>query len=125
MRVEAFVCRKPDENREDAAPEHLLPGATAACMGSRTRWTMSATSPGGPDGATAVDADEADRQVGQVLEVVDSTSMRCWSWDFGRRFNEWQWRLFAVSRCRTCRLFAHLRPTTMQSAQRDEKELGG
>ncbi len=125
VRVEAFVCRKPDENREDVywfllRRNRRLYGVAYTLDNVGDIYLV------GQMALSAVDADEVDRVLGQVLEVVDSDFNALLELGFRSSIQrEWQWRLSRGESLQNLQAFAHLRPTTMQSAQRDEKELGG
>ena len=72
LRVEAFVMRQPDENRERLWA--WLCSATPACTGSSSRSTAPATctSPAGYS-LHAVTADEMDRLLGAVVTYADES----------------------------------------------------
>ncbi|CNY84734.1 Protein of uncharacterised function (DUF2596) [Mycobacterium tuberculosis] len=125
VRVEAFVCRKPDENREDVY-RFLLRRNRRLYGVAYTLDNVGDIYLVGQMALSAVDADEVDRVLGQVLEVVGSDFNALLELGFRSSIQrEWQWRLSRGESLQNLQAFAHLRPTTMQSAQRDEKELGG
>ncbi|MGH3562303.1 MAG: hypothetical protein ACRDTN_11040, partial [Mycobacterium sp.] len=58
---------------------------------------------------------------GQVLEAVDSDFNTLLELGFRSSIQkEWEWRVSRGESLKNLRAFEHLRPTTMQSAKRDE-----
>jgi hypothetical protein len=93
VRVEAFVCRKPDENHEgvyklDNVGDIYLVGRMAL---------------------TAVDAAEIDRVLGQVLEAVDADFNTLLELGFRSSIQkEWEWRVSRGESLKNLEAFAHL-----------------
>lgn len=120
VRVEAFVCRKPDENHEGVY-RFLLKRNRRLYGVAYTLDNVGDIYLVGRMSHASVNADEIDRVLGQVLEAVDSDFNTLLELGFRSSIQkEWQWRVSRGESLKNLEAFAHLRPTTMQSAQRDE-----
>lgn len=121
VRVEAFVCRKPDENHEGVY-RFLLRRNRRLYGVAYTLDNVGDIYLVGRMSLAAVDADEIDRVLGQVLEAVDADFNTLLELGFRSSIQkEWEWRVSRGESLKNLQAFAHLRPTTMQSAQRDEE----
>jgi hypothetical protein len=121
VRVEAFVCRKPDENHEGVY-RFLLKRNRRLYGVAYTIDNVGDIYLVGRMSLASVDADEIDRVLGQVLEAVDSDFNTLLELGFRTSIQkEWEWRVSRGESLKNLEAFAHLRPTTMQSAQRDEE----
>ena len=75
------------------------------------------------------DVGRADESTGvearQVLEAVDSDFNTLLELGFRSSIQkEWEWRVSRGESLKNLEAFAHLRPTTMQTAERSEEESG-
>ncbi|QUR66240.1 YbjN domain-containing protein [Mycobacterium spongiae] len=124
VRVEAFVCRKPDENHEGVyrfllRRNRRLYGVAYALDKVGDIYLLGRMS------LHSVNAEEIDRVLGQVLEAVDSDFNTLLELGFRSSIQkEWEWRVSRGESLRNLQAFAHLRPTTMPSAQRDQLQAG-
>ncbi|HEU0190987.1 MAG TPA: YbjN domain-containing protein [Mycobacterium sp.] len=110
VRVEAFVCRQPDENHEGVY--RFLLNRNRRLYG--VAYTLDKVGDiylVGRMSLASVTAEEIDRVLGQVLEAVDfdfNTLL-----DLGFRTSiqkEWRWRLARGESVKNLRAFEHLRP---------------
>ena len=108
VRVEAFVCRKPDENHE-AVYGFLLKRNRRLYGVAYTLDNLGDIYLVGRMALSAVTADEIDRILGQILEAVDE--------DFNTRLElgfstsirrEWAWRVSRGESLKNLEAFAHL-----------------
>ena len=90
VRVEAFVCRKPDENHEG-----VYNVGDISLVGRMAR--------------ASVDAAEIDRVLGQVLEAVDNDFNTLLELGFRSSIQkEWEWRVSRGESLKNLEAFAHL-----------------
>ncbi len=110
VRLEAFVCRKPDENFEGVY-KYLL-------RRNRRLYGMAYTLDNigdiylvGRMSLHAVTADEIDRLMGQVIEAVDFDFNTLLELGFRSSIEkEWKWRLSRGESLKNLQAFEHLRP---------------
>ena len=110
MRLEAFVCRKPDENFEGVY-KYLL-------RRNRRLYGMAYTLDNigdiylvGRMALHAVTPDEIDRLMGQVIEAVDFDFNTLLELGFRSSIEkEWKWRLSRGESLKNLKAFEHLRP---------------
>lgn len=110
VRLEAFVCRKPDENFEGVY-KYLL-------RRNRRLYGMAYTLDNigdiylvGRMSLHAVTADELDRLLGQVIEAVDFDFNTLLELGFRSSIEkEWKWRLARGESLKNLQAFEHLRP---------------
>ncbi|MUL66525.1 histidine kinase [Mycobacterium sp. CBMA 234] len=110
VRLEAFVCRKPDENFEGVY-KYLL-------RRNRRLYGMSYTLDNIGDiylvgrlSLHAVTTDEIDRLLGQVIEAVDFDFNTLLELGFRTSIEkEWKWRLSRGESLKNLQAFEHLRP---------------
>jgi hypothetical protein len=124
VRIEAFVCRKPDENHEGVY-RFLLKRNRRLYGVAYTLDNVGDIYLVGRMSLAAVDAVEIDRVLGQVLEAVDSDFNTLLELGFRSSIQkEWEWRVSRGESLMNLQAFAHLRPTTMQAAERSEEKSG-
>lgn len=108
VRVEAFVCRKPDEN--EAGVYRFLLKRNRRLYG--VAYTLDNTGDiylVGRMALASVTADEIDRILGQVLEAVDSDFNTLLELGFRTSIQkEWEWRVSRGESLRNLRAFEHL-----------------
>lgn len=110
VRLEAFVCRKPDENFEGVY-KYLL-------RRNRRLYGMAYTLDNigdiylvGRMALHAVTPDEIDRLMGQVIEAVDFDFNTLLELGFRSSIEkEWKWRLARGESLKNLKAFEHLRP---------------
>lgn len=108
VRVEAFVCRKPDENHEGVyrfllKRNRRLYGVAYTLDKVGDIYLVGRMSLG------SVDADELDRVLGQVLEAVDSDFNTLLELGFRSSIQkEWEWRVSRGESLKNLEAFAHL-----------------
>ncbi|KIU17784.1 YbjN domain-containing protein [Mycolicibacterium llatzerense] len=110
VRLEAFVCRKPDENFEGVY-KYLL-------RRNRRLYGMAYTLDNigdiylvGRMSLHSVTADEIDRLLGQVIEAVDFDFNTLLELGFRSSIEkEWKWRLARGESLKNLQAFEHLRP---------------
>ena len=110
VRLEAFVCRKPDENFEGVY-KYLL-------RRNRRLYGMASTPDNigdlylvGRMSLHAVTPDEIDRLMGQVIEAVDFDFNTLLELGFRSSIEkEWKWRLSRGESLKNLKAFEHLRP---------------
>jgi len=110
VRLEAFVCRKPDENFEGVY-KYLL-------RRNRRLYGMAYTLDNigdiylvGRMALHSVTADEIDRLMGQVIEAVDFDFNTLLELGFRTSIEkEWKWRLSRGESLKNLQAFEHLRP---------------
>ncbi|MFV0495278.1 YbjN domain-containing protein [Mycobacterium sp.] len=120
VRIEAFVCRKPDENHEGVY-RFLLKRNRRLYGTAYTLDNVGDIYLIGNMSLASVDAEEIDRVLGQVLEAVDSDFNTLLELGFRSSIEkEWAWRLSRGEPVKNLKAFEHLRPTTMPSVQQDE-----
>ncbi|MFY2858356.1 YbjN domain-containing protein [Mycobacterium sp. THU-M104] len=108
VRVEAFVCRKPDENYEGVY-RFLLKRNRRLYGVAYTLDNVGDIYLVGRLSLASVDADELDRVLGQVLEAVDSDFNTLLELGFRSSIQkEWDWRVSRGESLKNLRAFAHL-----------------
>jgi hypothetical protein len=117
VRVEAFVCRKPDENNEGVY-RFLLKRNRRLYGVAYTLDNVGDIYLVGRMSLASVDAAEIDRVLGQVLEAVDSDFNTLLELGFRSSIQkEWKWRVSRGKSLNNLQAFAHLRPTTTQGGR--------
>ncbi|MEO6795236.1 MAG: YbjN domain-containing protein [Mycobacterium sp.] len=108
VRVEAFVCRKPDENHEGVY--RFLLKRNRRLYG--VAYTLDNTGDiylVGRMALASVTADEIDRVLGQVLEAVDFDFNTLLELGFASSIvKEWEWRVSTGQSLKNLRAFEHL-----------------
>jgi Putative bacterial sensory transduction regulator len=108
VRVEAFVCRKPDENHEGVY-RFLLKRNRRLYGVAYTLDNVGDIYLVGRMSLASVDADEIDRVLGQVLEAVDSDFNTLLELGFRSSIQkEWEWRVSRGESLNNLQAFAHL-----------------
>ncbi|SON59049.1 hypothetical protein MSIMFI_00531 [Mycobacterium simulans] len=108
VRVEAFVCRKPDENQEGVY-RFLLKRNRRLYGVAYTLDNVGDIYLVGRMSLASVDAEEIDRVLGQVLEAVDSDFNTLLELGFRSSIQkEWEWRVARGESLKNLEAFAHL-----------------
>ena len=108
VRVEAFVCRKPDENHEGVY-RFLLKRNRRLYGVAYTLDNVGDIYLIGRMALASVTADEIDRVLGQVLEAVDSDFNTLLELGFRSSIQkEWEWRLSRGESLKNLQAFRHL-----------------
>ncbi|MBX7435010.1 YbjN domain-containing protein [Mycobacterium sp. Y57] len=108
VRVEAFVCRKPDENHEGVY-RFLLKRNRRLYGVAYTLDNVGDIYLVGRMALASVTADEVDRILGQVLEAVDSDFNTLLELGFRSSIQkEWEWRISRGESLKNLRAFEHL-----------------
>jgi Putative bacterial sensory transduction regulator len=108
VRVEAFVCRKPDENHE-AVYRFLLNRNRRLYGVAYTLDNLGDIYLVGRIASSAVTAEEIDRVLGQVLEAVDEDFNTLLELGFSSSIRrEWAWRVSRGESLKNLEAFAHL-----------------
>lgn len=108
VRVEAFVCRKPDENHEGVY-RFLLKRNRRLYGVAYTLDKIGDIYLIGRIALASVDAEELDRVLGQVLEAVDSDFNTLLELGFRSSIQkEWEWRVSRGESLKNLQAFAHL-----------------
>lgn len=108
VRVEAFVCRKPDENHE-AVYGFLLKRNRRLYGVAYTLDNLGDIYLVGRIALSAVTAEEIDRVLGQVLEAVDEDFNTLLELGFSSSIRrEWAWRVSRGESLKNLEAFAHL-----------------
>ncbi|MCG5432302.1 YbjN domain-containing protein [Mycobacterium sp. MYCO198283] len=108
VRVEAFVCRKPDENFEGVY-RFMLKRNRRFYGVAYTLDNLGDIYLVGRIALEAVSADEIDRVLGQVLEAVDTDFNTLLELGFKSSIQkEWEWRVSRGESLKNLRAFAHL-----------------
>ena len=108
VRVEAFVCRKPDENHEGVY-RFLLKRNRRLYGVAYTLDNVGDIYLVGRMSLASVDAEEIDRVLGQVLEAVDSDFNTLLELGFRSSIQkEWDWRVSRGESLKNLEAFAHL-----------------
>jgi Putative bacterial sensory transduction regulator len=108
LRVEAFVCRKPDENHE-AVYGFLLKRNRRLYGVAYTLDNLGDIYLVGRIALSAVTAEEIDRVLGQVLEAVDEDFNTLLELGFSSSIRrEWAWRVSRGESLKNLEAFAHL-----------------
>jgi hypothetical protein len=110
VRIEAFVCRRPDENFEGVY-KHLLRRNRRLYGVAYTLDNVGDIYRIGRMSLEAVTADEIDRVLGQILEAVDFDFNVLLELGFRTSIErEWEWRLSRGESLKNLKAFEHLRP---------------
>jgi Putative bacterial sensory transduction regulator len=108
VRVEAFVCRKPDENHEGVY-RFLLKRNRRLYGVAYTLDNVGDIYLVGRMALTSVTPDEIDAVLGQVLEAVDSDFNTLLELGFRASIQkEWEWRVSRGESLKNLQAFAHL-----------------
>ena len=108
VRVEAFVCRKPDENHEGVY-RFLLKRNRRLYGVAYTLDNVGDIYLVGRMSLASVDSDEIDRVLGQVLEAVDSDFNTLLELGFRTSIQkEWEWRVSRGESLKNLQAFEHL-----------------
>ena len=108
VRVEAFVCRKPDENHEGVY-RFMLKRNRRLYGVAYTLDNVGDIYLVGRMSLASVDSDEIDRVLGQVLEAVDSDFNTLLELGFRSSIQkEWEWRVSRGESLKNLEAFAHL-----------------
>ncbi|MFC8526669.1 YbjN domain-containing protein [Nocardia sp. NPDC057227] len=108
LRVESFVCRKPDENFEGVY-KYLLRRNRRLYAVAYTLDKVGDIYLVGRISAHAVTADELDRLFGQILEAVDQDFNTLLELGFAESIRkEWKWRVARGESLQNLRAFEHL-----------------
>jgi hypothetical protein len=108
VRVEAFVCRKPDENHEGVY-RFLLKRNRRLYGVAYTLDNVGDIYLIGRMALSSVTADEIDRVLGQVLEAVDSDFNTLLELGFRSSIQkEWEWRVSRGESLKNLEAFQHL-----------------
>jgi hypothetical protein len=108
VRVEAFVCRKPDENHEGVY-KFLLKRNRRLYGVAYTLDNVGDIYLVGRMSLESVTSDEVDRILGQVLEAVDSDFNTLLELGFRSSIQkEWEWRVSRGESLKNLEAFAHL-----------------
>jgi len=108
VRVEAFVCRKPDENHEGVY-RFLLKRNRRLYGVAYTLDNVGDIYLVGRIALEAVTPDEIDRVLGQVLEAVDSDFNKLLELGFRSSIQkEWEWRVSRGESLKNLEAFVHL-----------------
>jgi hypothetical protein len=108
VRVEAFVCRQPDENHE-CVYKFLLKRNRRLYGVAYTLDNTGDIYLVGRMALTSVTADEIDRMLGQVLEAVDSDFNTLLELGFRTSIQkEWEWRVSRGESLKNLEAFEHL-----------------
>lgn len=108
MRVESFVCRKPDENFEGVY-KYLLRRNRRLYGVAYTLDNVGDIYLVGRFSADSVTPDELDRLFGQILEAVDNDFNVLLELGFAESIRkEWKWRVSRGESLQNLRAFEHL-----------------
>ncbi len=108
VRIESFVCRKPDENFEGVYKFLLRRNRRLYCV-AYTLDRVGDIYLVGQISAHAVTADELDRVFGQILEAVDADFNVLLELGFAESIRkEWKWRVSRGESLKNLRAFEHL-----------------
>lgn len=108
VRVEAFVCRKPDENHEGVY-RFLLKRNRRLYGVAYTLDNVGDIYLVGRMALASVTSDEIDRVLGQVLEAVDSDFNTLLELGFRSSIQkEWEWRVSRGESLKNLQAFTHL-----------------
>ncbi len=121
VRVEAFVCRKPDENQEGVY-RFLLRRNRRLYGVAYTLDNVGDIYLVGRMSLASVDADEIDRVLGQVLEAVDADFNTLLELGFRSSIQkEWDWRVSRGESLENLESFAHLIDAEGDDAEREAR----
>lgn len=108
VRVEAFVCRQPDENHAGVY-RHLLKRNRRLYGVAYTLDNVGDIYLVGRMALASVTADEIDRVLGQVLEAVDFDFNTLLELGFASSIQkEWEWRVSTGQSLKNLKAFEHL-----------------
>ncbi|GAT07887.1 histidine kinase [Mycolicibacterium novocastrense] len=108
VRIEAFVCRKPDENHEGVY-RFLLKRNRRLYGVAYTLDNVGDIYLVGRMSLESVTSDEVDRILGQVLEAVDNDFNTLLELGFRSSIQkEWEWRVSRGESLKNLQAFAHL-----------------
>ncbi|KUI44177.1 histidine kinase [Mycobacterium sp. IS-1590] len=108
VRIEAFVCRKPDENHEGVY-RFLLKRNRRLYGVAYTLDNVGDIYLVGRMALESVTSDEVDRILGQVLEAVDNDFNTLLELGFRSSIQkEWEWRVSRGESLKNLQAFAHL-----------------
>jgi hypothetical protein len=108
VRIEAFVCRKPDENHEGVY-RFMLKRNRRLYGVAYTLDNVGDIYLVGRMALSSVTADEIDRVLGQVLEAVDDDFNTLLELGFSTSIRrEWDWRVSRGESLKNLEAFAHL-----------------
>ena len=108
VRIEAFVCRKPDENHEGVY-RFMLKRNRRLYGVAYTLDNVGDIYLVGRMALASVDAAEIDRVLGQVLEAVDNDFNTLLELGFKSSIQkEWEWRVSRGESLKNLEAFAHL-----------------
>ncbi len=117
VRVEAFVCRQPDENHEGVY-RFLLKRNRRLYGVAYTLDKIGDIYLIGRIARDAVSADELDRVLGQVLDAVDTDFNKLLELGFKSSIQkEWAWRVARGESLKNLQAFEHLIETTRTTAR--------
>lgn len=121
LRVEAFVCRQPDENHEGVY-RFLLKRNRRLYGVAYTLDNVGDIYLIGRMALEAVSADELDRVLGQVLEAVDTDFNTLLELGFKSSIQkEWAWRVSRGESLKNLQAFEHLIAEDDDAPVRDER----
>jgi hypothetical protein len=110
LRVEAFVARRPEENKEAVWAELLRRNGRLYAVAFATDEHEDIHLVGRLP-LTAIEAGELDRVLGQVLEAADASFNVILELGFRSSIEEeWRWRLDRGESTRNLEAFEHLKP---------------
>lgn len=119
--IEAFVCRKPDENHVGVY-RFLLKRNRRIYAVAYTLDDIGDIYLDGRMPLESVSSDELDRVFGQIVEAVDSDFNTLLELGFRSSIEkEWQWRISRGESVKNLEAFEHLRPASTL----DDSERGG
>ncbi|WP_063004085.1 YbjN domain-containing protein [Nocardia salmonicida] len=108
VRIESFVCRKPDENFEGVY-KYLLRRNRRLYGVAYTLDNVGDIYLVGRMSAESVTADELDRVFGQILEAVDNDFNILLELGFAESIRkEWKWRVSRGESLKNLRAFEHI-----------------
>ncbi|MEV0549799.1 YbjN domain-containing protein [Nocardia salmonicida] len=108
VRIESFVCRKPDENFEGVY-KYLLRRNRRLYGVAYTLDNVGDIYLVGRMSAESVTADELDRVFGQILEAVDNDFNMLLELGFAESIRkEWKWRVSRGESLKNLRAFEHI-----------------
>ncbi|MEU6858012.1 YbjN domain-containing protein [Glycomyces sp. NPDC046736] len=112
LRVECFVARRPEENHEAVWSELLRRNGRLYAVAFATDESEDIHLVGRLP-LTAIEANELDRVLGQVLEAADESFNTILELGFRTSIEqEWRWRLSRGESTKNLEAFEHLRPQT-------------
>jgi hypothetical protein len=122
LRIEAFVCRQPDENHEGVY-RFLLKRNRRLYGVAYTLDNVGDIYLVGRMALSSVTADEIDRVLGQVLEAVDEDFNTLLELGFSTSIRrEWDWRVSRGESLKNLEAFAHLMDDYDDERSREEPD---